>query len=166
MPFALRAGVPADAPALVGLIKELANYEKLAHEAVPDAEELAKHLGRYASPRVEAIVAVDTDTKEAIGFALFFPSYSTFLTRWGIYLEDLYVKPEYRGRGVGLALLQMVASLAVERGADRLEWSVLNWNELALRFYRKIGAAPMDDWDRMRLSGENLREFAATEVVG
>jgi len=166
MSFALRAAVPSDAPALVGLINDLAEYEKLSHESVPDVNSLANHLDDNASPKVEAIVAEDTDSGEAIGFALFFPSYSTFLTRWGIYLEDLYVKPDYRGRGVGLALLQRVASIAVERGADRLEWSVLDWNELAIRFYRMIGADPMDDWDRMRLSGTNLKEFASTRTKG
>ncbi|NNE34565.1 MAG: GNAT family N-acetyltransferase [Rhodothermales bacterium] len=161
MPFALRAAVPADAPAIVGLIKELANYERLAHEARPDADALANHMRRHASPRVEAIVAIDTDTSEAIGFALFFPNYSTFLTGWGIYLEDLYVQPAYRGLGVGLALLRMVAALAIERGCERLDWAVLDWNDLAISFYRKIGATPMKDWVAMRLAGDSLTAFAS-----
>lgn len=160
MPFALRAAGPDDAAAIALLIKELANFEKLAGEASPDAENLAKHLKRHASPRIEAILAVDTESKEAVGFALFFPNYSTFLTRWGIYLEDLYVKPAYRGKGVGLALLKMIASLAVERGCERVDWSVLDWNDLAIQFYRKIGAVEMRDWSTMRLNGDSLRRFA------
>jgi diamine N-acetyltransferase len=160
MPFALRKAVSDDAVAIAGLIRELANYEKLAHEALPDPDQLALHLKRHATPRVEAIVAVDTDTKQAIGFALFFPNYSTFLTGWGIHLEDLYVKPEYRGRGVGFALLKMVAGLAVERGCKRLDWAVLDWNDLAITFYRKIGAKPMNDWLAMRLAGDELVAFA------
>ncbi len=160
MPFALRKAVPDDAVAIAGLIKELANYERLAHEASPDPTALASHLKRHASPRIEAIVAVDTETKEAIGFALFFPNYSTFLTGWGIHLEDLYVQPEYRGKGVGHALLKMVAALAVERGCERLDWAVLDWNDLAISFYRQIGATQMKDWLAMRLAGDQLVSFA------
>ena len=158
--FTIRPATPDDAEALAGLIRELADYEKLAHEAAPDVRALRDHLSAEAVPRCEALLAERRTSGRAVGFALFFPSYSTFLTRWGIYLEDLYVQPEARSQGVGFALLQRVARVAAERGCERLDWSVLDWNELAIRFYEKLGAEPMSDWTTMRLSGAALRRLA------
>ena len=157
--FRIREATPDDAETLVALILELADYEKLRHEARPDPEALRAHLHPDASPRCEALLAEDPATGEALGFALFFANYSTFLTRWGIHLEDIYVRPAYRGRGIGFALLKRVAEIAVARGAKRLEWQVLDWNEPALRFYRKLGARPMREWITMRLSGEALERL-------
>jgi diamine N-acetyltransferase len=160
MPFTLRPALPGDAETIAGLIRELAAYERLAHEAAPDVEALRRHLAPDARPRCEAVLAEDDASGEVLGFALFFYNYSTFLTRWGVYLEDLYVRPACRGLGVGFALLKRVAAVAVAHGAERLEWSVLDWNEPALAFYRRLGARPMDDWTTMRLSGETLRRLA------
>ena len=156
MSFRLRPATPADADTLVRLILALADYERLRHEAHPDAAALRRHLAPDASPRVEAVLAEDAATGDAIGLALFFQNYSTFLTRWGIHLEDLFVVPERRGEGVGFALLKRVAEVAVARGAGRLEWAVLDWNTPAIGFYRRIGAQPMDDWTTMRVTGEAL----------
>ena len=164
--FTIRPATPDDAEMLAGLIHELAAYEKLTHEAEPDVRALREHLGAEAAPRCEALLAEDRTSGRAIGFALFFPNYSTFLTRWGIYLEDLYVQPEARGRGVGFALLQAVARIAAERGCERLDWSVLDWNRLAIGFYEKLGAKPMNDWTTMRLSGAALRRLAEAERAG
>lgn len=160
MPIEIRQAVPGDAAAIARLIDGLAEYEKLSHESTPDVNALAQHLHPDAVPRIECLLAIDTKNAEAVGFALFFPNYSTFLTRWGIYLEDLFVLPEHRGSGVGLRLLKAVAALGVERGCERLDWSVLNWNKLAIDFYRNLGARPMKDWQSMRLSGSALRKFA------
>ena len=157
MTYHLRAAGPEDAERLAALILELADYERLRHEARPDAHALAAHLAPDARPRCEALLA-EVDG-EAVGFALYFPNYSTFLTRWGIYLEDLYVRPDWRGRGIGFALLRRVAQATVERGGRRLDWSVLDWNAPALDFYRRLGARPLDDWTTMRLAGDALRRL-------
>lgn len=159
MPYPIRSATPDDAYTLVRLINELAAYEKLAHASQPDGDLLRAHLAADAHPRVEALLAEDAESGRAIGFALVFPAYSTFLTNWGLYLEDLYVEPEVRGQGVGFALLQRVAQLAVERGAQRLDWAVLDWNEPALAFYHRIGAEPLDDWTTMRLTGDALTQL-------
>ena len=156
MSFTIRPAGPDDAEALCRLIVELADYEKLAHEAHPEPQALRRHLAPGASPRCEALLAVDDAGGEAFGFALFFPNYSTFLTRWGLYLEDLFVRPSYRGQGAGLALLRGVARRTVERGGQRLDWSVLDWNDLAIDFYRRLGARPLDDWTTFRLEGDAL----------
>ena len=124
MSFKIRHANPDDADVLASLIHELAIYEKLEHDSRPDTEALRRHLKPGANPRCEALVAEETGTGRAIGFALYFPSYSTFLTRWGIYLEDLYVQPAYRGKGVGFGLLKRVAAVAIARGCRRLDWSV------------------------------------------
>jgi GNAT superfamily N-acetyltransferase len=108
-------------------------------------------------PAAEALMAYRD--LECAGFALFFPNYSTFLAQPGIYLEDLYVKPHFRGKGIGFALLQRLAAIAIERGCGRLEWEVLDWNEPSIRFYRRIGAAPMDEWTKYRLTGESLERL-------
>ncbi len=143
--------MPEDAPVICQLIRALADYERLAHEARPQPERLAAHLQPDACPRVEALLAELPDG-QAVGFALFFSNYSTFLTRFGLYLEDLFVKPEYRGKGIGFALFREVTRIAHERGCERLEWQVLRWNTLAIRFYEKLGAQAMEDWMTMRLT--------------
>ncbi|MCC6174752.1 MAG: GNAT family N-acetyltransferase [Chloroflexi bacterium] len=149
----IRVGRPEDVPTIFRLIQALAEYERLTHEVVGSEQLLREHLfgeRRYA----EALLAeCDGAT---VGFALFFHNYSTFLTRPGIYLEDLFVFPEARGRGYGKALLGALARLAVERGCGRLEWAVLDWNEPSIRFYRALGAVPKDEWTIYQLSGAAL----------
>ncbi len=166
MPFSIRPAQPEDAPVITALINELADYEKLSHESRPDPSSLAEHLAADASPRTEVYLAVDTDTSETIGFALFFQNYSTFLTQWGIYMEDLYVRPAYRSRGVGRALVEQIARTAVARRCGRLEWSVLNWNDTAIEFYKRIGATPMREWTGWRLSGAALQDLGGYQPGG
>ncbi|MDJ0735635.1 MAG: GNAT family N-acetyltransferase [Nostocaceae cyanobacterium] len=152
----LRFAQPEDCGVLFELIKGLAEYEKLSHAVVGNAEALKEHL--FASPRyVEAILAVYGG--EAVGFALFFHNYSTFLTQPGIYLEDIFVLPEYRRLGIGKALLTKVAQIALERDCGRLEWSVLDWNEPAQTFYRRMGASILDEWRICRVTKEELRQM-------
>lgn len=158
MSFRLRRATSADAPTLCSLINELAVYEKLADESAPDPEALATHLAPDANPRCGAVLAEVDAT--AVGFALFYPTYSTFLTNWGVHLEDLFVQPDFRGRGIGFALLERVVHIAADRGAERVEWMVLDWNTLALDFYDRLGAEPLDDWTTMRLSGKALQRLA------
>jgi GNAT superfamily N-acetyltransferase len=149
----LRFAEPADCDVLFKLIKALAEYEKLSHAVTGDAVALKEHL--FGSPRyVEAILAEYAG--QAVGFALFFHNYSTFLTKPGIYLEDLFVLPEYRQQGIGRELITKIAQIAVERGCGRLEWSVLDWNEPAIAFYRRIGATILDDWRICRVTDEGL----------
>ena len=155
----IREAGPDDAETIAGLIVELADYERLAHEAAPSTLALRRHLAPAANPRCEALLAEHEASGEVIGFALYFQNYSTFLTRWGLYLEDVYVKPDFRGRGAGFALLKRVAEIAVERGCQRLDFSVLTWNELALDFYRKLGAKELNTWASMRLTGEALTQL-------
>lgn len=153
----IRAARVTDIPTICRLIRGLAEYERLAHEAVFDEAQLAEHL---FGPRPYAEVLLAEDGGQAAGFALFFHNYSTFVGKPGIYLEDLFVLPEYRGRGHGKALLQAVARIAVERGCGRMEWSALNWNEPAIEFYQSFGAQPLSDWTTFRLSGERLAAAA------
>jgi GNAT superfamily N-acetyltransferase len=146
-----------DVPLILSLIKALGEYERLTHEVVATETSLRESLFG-AAPHAEAIIArVGT---EAAGFALWFHSYSTFLARPGLYLEDLFVLPEWRGRGIGRALLQHLARVATERGCGRMEWSVLDWNEQAIGFYRRIGARAMDEWTVYRLTGDALNRLA------
>ena len=141
----LRPGKPADVPVIFELIQGLAEYEKLSHAVTGSASSLSEHL--FGSrPYAEVIIAEYAG--QAVGFALFLHNYSTFLTQPGIYLEDLFVLPQHRGQGVGKAILSYLAGLAVERGCGRLEWSVLDWNEPAIAFYRRMGAAVLSDWKR------------------
>jgi GNAT superfamily N-acetyltransferase len=149
----IRAARPTDAALLLELIRELAAYEKLTDQVVATEAMLVETLFGPV-PAAEALIA-ELDGVPA-GFALFFQNYSTFLARPGIYLEDLFVKPALRRRGVGRALFGRVARLAVERRCGRFEWSVLDWNEPAIAFYRSQGAVPMSDWTVFRLSGEAL----------
>jgi GNAT superfamily N-acetyltransferase len=153
----LRAATEHDVPLILRFIRELAEYERLAHECVATEESVRETLFG-ARPYAEVIVAEEDG--EPAGFALFFHNYSTFLARAGIYLEDLYVRPEMRGRGVGKKLLARLAAIAVERNCGRLEWSVLDWNEDAIRFYRSLGAKPQDEWTVYRVTGDALRELA------
>ncbi len=152
--------VPAraeDVPLILAFIQELAAYEKLSEQVVATEERLRSTL-LGAQPAAEVVLGrVDG---VAQGFALFFASYSTFLAQPGLYLEDLYVRPAARGHGVGRALLGHLAQLALRRGCGRLEWSVLDWNESALRFYRRLGAVAMDGWTTHRLTGDALTALA------
>ena len=154
----LRPAVRADVPAILRLMRALAEYEKLAHEVVATEAALAETLFG-ARPAAEVLLAEEGG--RAVGFALFFQNYSTFLARPGIYLEDLFVEPASRGHGVGKALLKAVAKLAVERQCGRFEWAVLDWNEPAIGFYKSLGAQPMADWTVMRVTGEALRKLGS-----
>jgi GNAT superfamily N-acetyltransferase len=156
-PHALRAAEPRDVNAIVGLIRELAEFEKLTHLLQVTPESLRPHLFG-PKPVVEAMVGEVQG--EVVAFALFFTNFSTFLAKPGLYLEDLYVQPRHRGRGLGRALLEHLGSLAVKRGYGRFEWSVLDWNEHAIRFYKAMGATVMPDWRICRVTGEALRNFA------
>lgn len=154
----IRAARADDAGVILGFIQDLAAYEQLAHEVVADEAALRTTLFG-ARPAAEVLIAERAGAP--VGFALFFPSYSTFLARPGLYLEDLFVRPAARGAGVGSALLAALARLAVDRGYGRFEWSVLDWNEPALRLYRALGAVPMDTWTVQRLTGAPLTALAA-----
>jgi GNAT superfamily N-acetyltransferase len=155
----IRSATEDDVPLILTLIKELAKYERLSHEVVAAEEALRDSL--FGERRVAEALLGYLGGNPA-GFALFFHSFSTFLGKPGIYLEDLYVRPEFRGAGVGRALLVHLAGLAKERGCGRLEWSVLDWNEPAIGFYRRIGASPVSGWTVYRLTGEALEELAAS----
>jgi len=157
--FVLREATEKEVPLVLSFIHELAEYEKLAHEVVATEEVLRKSL--FGDRKVaEVIIGYYQD--EPVSLALFFHNFSTFLGQPGIYLEDLYVKPEMRGKGFGKAILAYLASLARERNCGRLEWWVLDWNEPALKFYRSIGAMPMDEWTVQRVAGEALEKLANT----
>ncbi len=153
----IRPATPADLPAVVGLIRELAVFEKLEHLVVVTPESLRPHL---FGPRPAAEAVVAEADGAVVAFALFFTNFSTFLGQPGLYLEDLYVQPAYRGTGLGRALLQHLGGLAVERGCGRFEWSVLDWNEHAIRFYQSMGATVMPDWRICRITGNTLKSFA------
>ena len=161
----IRFGQPADVSTIFNLIRGLAEYERLSHEVVGTEKLLHEHL--FGSKRYVEVLLAEADGR-AVGFALFFHNYSTFLTRPGIYLEDLFVLPEERGRGYGKALLTALGRLAVERGCGRLEWSVLDWNEPSIQFYRSLGAIGLDEWTINRVTGEALTRMASLgpPVVG
>lgn len=146
-----------DVPLILSFIKELAEFERLSHAVVATENGLRDSLFG-CHPKAEVVICYAGDAPA--GFALFFHNYSTFLGQAGIYLEDLYVRPEMRGRGAGRLLLAHLARLAVERGCGRIEWAVLDWNEPAIKFYRSLGAAPMDEWTTFRLTGEALHNLA------
>lgn len=159
----IRPATLADVPSIARLIRALAEYEKLAHAVVLEEASLREHL---FGPRPFAEVLLAEAAELVIGFALFFHNYSTFLGKPGIYLEDLFVMPEHRGRGHGKALLVELAEIAIARGCGRVEWSVLNWNEPSIHFYRALGAAPMDEWTVFRLTGDALERLARTNQRG
>ena len=145
-----------DVALILYFIKELAAYEKMSDEVVATEELLKEWI--FEKKKAEVIFALE-DGKE-VGFALFFHNFSTFLGRAGIYLEDLFVKPEYRGKGYGKALLKKLAEIAVERGCGRLEWSCLDWNKPSIEFYLSLGAEQMSDWTTYRITGDTLRKMA------
>ncbi len=146
-----------DVPLILSFIKRLAEYEKLSHEVVATEEILRETLfgGRRFA---EVVIAYYDDV--TVGYALFFHNFSTFIGRPGMYLEDLFVEPEFRGKGIGKSLLQYLAQIAVDRKCGRLEWAVLNWNESAISFYKQLGAAPMNEWTVYRLTGDALKTLA------
>jgi GNAT superfamily N-acetyltransferase len=155
--LSIRPAVRTDVPLILDLIRGLAAYERLAEECVATEALLDASLFG-AEPGAEVLLAeVDGAT---VGFALFFPSYSTFLARRGIWLEDLFVRPAFRGHGIGRALLRRLGEIAVSRGGGRLEWAVLDWNESAIKFYRGLGAVPMNGWTTFRMSGYALERLA------
>jgi len=154
----LRFANVADIPHILAFIRELGEYEKLAHEVVADEAILTAQLFGER-PAAEVIIA-EVDGEPA-GFALFFHNFSTFLGQRGLYLEDLFVRPRFRGLGLGRRLMIHLAGLAVERGCGRFEWSVLDWNAPAIAFYRGLGASPMDEWTVQRVSGDALKALAA-----
>ena len=158
MPVRIAPATPADVPVILELIRGLAEYEKLTHTVVATEEALGRTL---FSPRPAAEVLLAFDGDEAVGFALYFPNYSTFLAKPGLYLEDLFVKPHARGRGIGLALLQRLAAIARERDYGRMNWCVLDWNEPAIGFYKKLGAIPMDEWITFRMTEDAIAKLAA-----
>jgi GNAT superfamily N-acetyltransferase len=156
--FLIRAAAPGDVPELLRLIHALAVYEKLEHMAVGTEALLAAALfGKR--PVCEALIAERGG--RAVGFALYFATFSTFLCKPGLYLEDLFVEPEHRGAGIGKALLKHLAALVVERGGGRFEWRVLDWNEPSIRFYESLGATLMREWLLARLTGPELERLAA-----
>jgi GNAT superfamily N-acetyltransferase len=158
----IRRATPDDIHVIHELILALADYERLRHEAVLELDELRRHLFGTAA-FVEVLLAEDEASRQVAGFALFFANFSTFLGKPGIYLEDLFVKPEHRGKGHGKSLLAAIARLVVERGWGRLEWSVLDWNAPSIEFYQSLGAVPMDDWTRYRVTGEALEKLAGDQ---
>ena len=153
----IRPATDSDVTTICRLIRGLAEYERLAHAVVLSEENVRQHL--FGERRYCEVLLAEDDGR-TVGFALFFHNYSTFLGKPGIYLEDLFVEPDYRGRGHGKALLRALARLAAERGCGRLEWSVLNWNEPAIRFYEALGAVPMKEWTVFRLAGDALTKLA------
>jgi len=157
MELQIREATPADVPVILELIRGLADYEKLSHQVTATEEKLRATL---FGERPVADVLLARTSGECTGFALFFPNYSTFLAKPGIFLEDLYVKPAWRGKGIGRALLSRVAAIARERGCGRLEWEVLDWNEPSIGFYKSLGAIPMDGWTKYRVTGEALEKLA------
>ena len=155
--FAIRSALIADVPLVFSFIKKLAEYEKLSHELTATEDGLRDAL---FGPRPYAEVVLAYDHDQPVGFALFFHNFSTFVGKPGIYLEDLFVEPECRGKGFGKALLAHLAKLAVERNCGRLEWAVLDWNEPSIRFYQSLGAVPKDEWTIFRVTGEALNQLA------
>jgi len=163
MDVTIRTATEGDVPLILEFIRGLAEYERLGHAVTATESGLRRSLfgttGTSGPPAAEVLIAEALG--EPAGFALFFHNYSTFVGKRGLYLEDLFVKPEWRGRGVGRQLLVHLARLAVERDCGRLEWAVLDWNEPAIRFYRGLGAQPMHDWTVFRVDGDALQQLAA-----
>ncbi len=154
--FKLRFAEPKDAALILGFIKELAEYERMSKDVVATEEVLKESL--FKRRMAEVIIGEYKD--KPVSFTLFFHNFSTFLGRPGLYLEDLYVKPEMRGKGIGKIILSFLAKLAIDRKCGRLEWSCLDWNEPSVKFYRQMGATPMDDWTVYRVADETLDTLA------
>ena len=159
--FQIRQAIADDVPQIFNLIQALAKYEKLTHEVTGTAQDLQEHL--FGS-RVYAEAIVAEWERKIVGFALFFHNYSTFLTKSGIYLEDVFVIPDYRRRGIGKAMLSYLGKIAVERDAGRLEWSVLDWNESAIAFYQSLGAKVLPDWRTCRVTEDALQGLAGKSI--
>src|SRR6476661_8541330 len=155
--FRIRLARPGDAPTILALIRDLAEYERAPNEVVTTEEQLRKNL---FGPQPTAEVLLGEEAGVPVCFALFFHNFSTWMGRRGLYLEDLFVRPEVRGRGYGRALLVRLAQIAAERGCGRMEWAVLDWNEPAIQFYRKLGATPMHEWTVFRLTEEEITKLA------
>jgi GNAT superfamily N-acetyltransferase len=155
--FEIRTARVEDVPTILQLIRDLATYERAPNDVTATKEQLVDVLFG-ARPSAEVLLAFEQDT--AVGFAVFFHNFSTWLGRPGLYLEDLFVKPEMRGKGYGRALLVRLAEIARERGCGRMEWAVLDWNDPAIQFYRKLGAKPMDEWTVFRLTGDGIAQLA------
>ena len=159
MEFRIVAATESDVPLILNMIRALADYERLSHQVVATEDGLREVL---FGPRPAAEVVLGLAGGEAVGMAIFFHNFSTFLGQAGLYLEDLFVYPQWRGKGLGRMLLAHLANVAVQRGCGRLEWSVLDWNEPAIRFYRSLGAQPLDEWTVYRMTGDTLRAFGAS----
>ncbi len=160
--FNIRPALESECGLILNFIKELAEFEKLLHEVEATEEMIRKNI---FEKRIAEVIFAELNG-EPVGFALFFHNFSTFVGKPGIYLEDLYVKPEYRGKGIGKGLLIYLARLAKERGCGRFEWAVLNWNEKAISFYRSLGAKPMNEWTVYRLDGMELDKVASLPGSG
>jgi GNAT superfamily N-acetyltransferase len=160
--FEIRPARVADVPIILKLIRDLATYERAPNEVTATEEQLVDVLFGE-KPAAEVLLAFEKDTP--VGFALFFHNFSTWLGRPGLYLEDLFVKPEARGKGFGRALLVDLARIARDRGCGRMEWAVLNWNDPAIKFYRALGAKPMDEWTVFRLTRDGIAELAKSESI-
>ena len=159
--FQIRSATEADLPIILSLIRELAEYER-APDAVVATEAGLREVLFGSKPAAEVLLALEEG--EPVGFAVYFFNFSTWLGRPGLYLEDLFVRPEKRGKGYGRALLERLAGIAQERGCGRMEWAVLDWNDPAIQFYRKLGAQPMDEWTVFRLTGEGITKLAGNGV--
>ena len=160
--FVIRPAISTDVPTILQLIRDLADYERAPDEVRATAPELHEVLFGD-KPAAEVLLAFEGD--EAVGFAVYFFNFSTWLGKPGLYLEDLFVKPATRGKGYGRALLQRLARIAGERGCGRMEWAVLDWNEPAIGFYKKLGAKPMDEWTVFRLTQDGIAELASGASV-
>jgi len=160
--FEIRPARAADVPIILKLIRDLATYERAPTEVTATEEQLVDVLFGE-KPAAEVLLAFEKDTP--VGFALFFHNFSTWVGRPGLYLEDLFVKPEKRGKGYGRALLVDLAKIAYERGCGRMEWAVLDWNNPAIKFYRALGAKPMDEWTVFRLTRDGIAELAKSESI-
>jgi GNAT superfamily N-acetyltransferase len=156
--FAIRPATIGDVPIILELIRDLATYERAPREVTATEEQLTDVLFGH-KPAAEVLLALEGDVP--VGFAVFFYNFSTWLGRPGLYLEDLFVKPEHRGKGYGRALLVYLAGIARDRGCGRMEWAVLDWNEPAIDFYKKLGAAPLDEWKIFRLTRDGIAKLAA-----
>ncbi len=161
--FSIRAATVDDVPLVLRFIKDLADYEKLPHEVTATEEILRRNL---FTERKTAEVLLAREGENYVGFALFFQNFSSFLGKPGIYLEDVFIKPEFRGRGYGKALMVYIARLAKERDCGRFEWSVLDWNKPSIKFYRSLGAIAMDEWTVQRMGVDAIKTLAAQKLPG
>ena len=160
--FKIRSARVTDVPIILQLIRDLASYERAPNDVTANEEQLVDVLfGK--KPAAEVLLAFENETP--VGFAVFFHNFSTWLGRPGLYLEDLFVKPEKRGKGYGHALLVDLAKIARDRGCGRMEWAVLDWNDPAIQFYRKLGAKPMEEWTVFRLTRDGIAELAQSEFI-